>query len=86
MERFQDTPINQQSQEIRKTEVTCRRGQELITVQCPTDITEYENNLDGVDKGDQLCQNGADFSTKAHFKKEVTILNSFQGPPFTLPW
>ena len=69
MEIFQDTPIHHQSSKLEKTEVTQRRGQEIINVQCPIDITEYQQNMDGVDRGDQLRQHGADFSAKAHFRK-----------------
>ena len=39
---------------ILKTEVTQRRGQELINVQCPTDIPNYQQNINGFDRGDQV--------------------------------
>ena len=50
-------------------EVTQRRGQELITVECPTDITAYQHNIDGVDRGDKFHKHNAGFSGKDQFKK-----------------
>ena len=69
MEIFQDTQIHQQSRGIKKIEVTRRRGQEIITMQYLIGITEYQHNMDGVDRGDQLHQHSAGFPAKAHFKK-----------------
>ena len=56
---------------LRKLEkkVTQCRYKELITVQCPKYITEYQHNMYGIDRGYQLCQHSADFSAKDHFKK-----------------
>ena len=49
---------------LEKIEVTRRIGQELITVQCPTYITDYQHNMDLVDKGYQLFQHGAGFEIR----------------------
>ena len=38
-------------------------------MKCLTDITEYQHNMDEVDRVYQLHQHGAGFSAKAHFKK-----------------
>ena len=38
-------------------------------MQCPTDINNYQQNIYGVDRGEQICQHSAGFSSKAHFKK-----------------
>ena len=50
-------------------EVTRRTGPNLITVTCPNDIIMYQQNMDGVDRGDQHRVMGAGFANVAHFKK-----------------
>ena len=46
-----------------------RNGAKLIDVQCPNDIILYQQNMGGVDRGDQHRIVGAGFSNVAHFKK-----------------
>ena len=50
-------------------EVTRRTGPNLITVTRPNDITMYQQNMDGADRGDQHRVMGAGFPNVAHFKK-----------------
>ena len=50
-------------------EVQRRSGRDIITVKCPNDVIEYQNNMDGVDRGDQHRMMGAGFANVAHFKK-----------------
>ena len=55
---------------LRKTrimEVSRRRGWDIHQVVCPEDLTGYHHNMDGVDRGVQLRENGTSFSTKEHF-------------------
>ena len=37
-------------------------------MQCPTDITEYQHNIDQADKGGHIFLHGAGFSAKSHLK------------------
>ena len=46
-----------------------RNGANLIEVDCPNDIVLYQQNMGGVDRGDQHRIVGAGFSNVAHFKK-----------------
>ena len=52
------------------TQVVQRRnGANIIDVTCPNDIVLYQQNMGGVDRGDQHRMIGAGFSNVAHFKK-----------------
>ena len=52
------------------TQVVHRRnGANIIDVTCPNDIVLYQQNMEGVDRGDQHRMIGAGFSNVAHFKK-----------------
>ena len=44
-------------------------GKDKIEVRCPNDIIMYQENMGGVDRGDQHRIMGAGFSNVAHFKK-----------------
>ena len=46
-----------------------RNGANLIDVECPNDIILYQQNMGGVEHGDQHWIVGAGFSNVAHFKK-----------------
>ena len=46
-----------------------RNGANIIDVTCPNDIVLYQQNMGGVDRGDQHRMIGAGFSNVAHFKK-----------------
>ena len=54
---------------LEKTEVTQQRGQEIITLQCPTDITKNQQNMNGADRGEKLLQHSAGFPAQSHFKR-----------------
>ena len=49
--------------------VTRRVGAKIVTVKCPSDIVQYQQNMGGVDRGDQHRVMGAGFANVAHFKK-----------------
>ena len=67
--------------------VTRRVGANLVTVKCPSDIVQYQQNMGGVDRGDQHRVMGAGFANVAHFKKwykkafmgiaDFSLLNAF---------
>ena len=40
-------------------EVSRRRGRDIHQFVCPEDLTEYNQNMDGVDQGNQLRYHGA---------------------------
>ena len=44
-------------------------GSGLIQVECPNDIIFYQQNMGGVDQGDQHHTVGAGFANVSHFKK-----------------
>ena len=46
-----------------------RRGQDIHQDVCTEDLTEYHQNIDSVDQGNHFRENGAGFTSKAHFKK-----------------
>ena len=46
-----------------------RNDANLLDVECPNDIVLYQQNMGGVDRGDQHRTVGARFSNVAHFKK-----------------
>ena len=56
---------------MKKGETVIKRqvGSEAVDVKCPNDIVEYQENMDGVDRGDQHRLMGAGFANVAHFKK-----------------
>ena len=49
--------------------VTRRVGANIVNVKCPADIVQYQQNMGGVDQGDQHRVMGAGFANVAHFKK-----------------
>ena len=70
--RWKDSRILQTVSTIMKPGIkTITRGvrSDLIDVRCPSDIVEYQNYMDGVDRGDQHRVMGAGFANVAHFKK-----------------
>ena len=70
--RWKDSKILQTVSTIMKPgikTITRRVGSDLIDVRCPSDIVEYQHNMDGVDRGDQHRVMGAGFANVAHFKK-----------------
>ena len=70
--RWKDSRILQTVSTIMKPgikTITRRVGSDLIDVTCPSDIVEYQNYMDGVDRGDQHRVMGAGFANVAHFKK-----------------
>ena len=48
-------------------EVKRRTGAKILDVKCPNDIMMYQQNMDGVDRGDQHRVMGARFSNVSHF-------------------
>ena len=46
-----------------------RIGSNIIEVDCPNDIILYQQNMGGVDRGDQHRTVGAGFANVSHFKK-----------------
>ena len=46
-----------------------KRGRDIHQVFCPEDLIKYHQNMDGVDRIDQLRDQGAVLSSKPHFKK-----------------
>ena len=44
-------------------------GSHRQTFPCPTVLQQYQQNMFGVDKGDQLRAAGGGFAKKPHFKK-----------------
>ena len=46
-----------------------RTGAKIIDVNCPNDIKMYQENMGGVDCGDQHRVIGAGFANVSHFKK-----------------
>ena len=46
-----------------------RIGSNIIEVDCPNDIILYQQNMGGVDRGDQHCTVGAGFANVSHLKK-----------------
>ena len=51
------------------TEVQRRNGANILNVPCPNDIVLYQQNMGGVDRGDQHRVVGAGFANVSHFKK-----------------
>ena len=64
-----------------------RVGPDIVVFPCPSALVEYQQNMGGVDRGDQTRLMGAGFATKAHYKKwykkaffailDFMLLNSF---------
>ena len=50
-------------------QVRRRVGQERRTVDCPQVVMHYQQNMGGVDRGDQKRDHFGAFAAKAHFKK-----------------
>ena len=46
-----------------------RRGWDVKQVICTEDSNEYNQNMDGVDRGNQLREHGSGLYNKAHFKQ-----------------
>lgn len=46
-----------------------RIGSQRIDFACPHTLIQYQKNMFGVDKGDQMRLHGGGFSIKVHFKK-----------------
>ena len=46
-----------------------RNGSKIIQVECPNDIILYQQDMGGVDRGDQHRTVGAGFANVSHFKK-----------------
>jgi len=44
-------------------------GLQKLTFNCPAIIWRYQQNMFGVDKGDQIRAAGGGFALKAHYKK-----------------
>lgn len=44
-------------------------GSQKVDFDCPNALIQYQKNMFGVDKGDQMRTHGAGFSNKVHFKK-----------------
>ena len=64
-----------------------RTGSVLINVTCPNNVIMYQQNMGGVDRGDQHRLMGAGFANVSHFKKwykkaflgicDFSLLNAF---------
>ena len=55
--------------------IQCRNGSTIIDVTCLNDIIMYQNNMGGVNHGDQLRVIGAGFANVAHFKNSTKTLS-----------
>lgn len=51
------------------TTVKRQSGATKLDVPCPIVLQQYQKNMFGVDKGDQMRAHGAGFSNRVHFKK-----------------
>ena len=70
--RWKDSKTLQTVSTVMKSgsqKVQRRNGSNIIEVDCPNDIVLYQQNMGGVDCGDQHRIVGAWFSNVAHFKK-----------------
>eukprot|EP00957_Ditylum_brightwellii_P138051 10524783-Ditylum_brightwellii.AAC.1 len=70
--RWKDSKVLQFISTLRMTdivEVSRCRGQNMMIVACPSDITSYQDHMDAADRGDQRCLHRAGFSSNAHLKK-----------------
>ena len=57
--------VMQKGEQIVKRQV----GANLVDVRCPNDIVLYQQNMGGVDRGDQHRMVGAGFANVSHYKK-----------------
>ena len=55
--------------------IQCRNGSTIIDVTCLNDIVTYQNNMGGVNHGDQHRVIGAGFDNVAHFKNSTKMLS-----------
>ena len=72
MTRWKDSKILQIISTVMQPgigEVRRRQGATVLRVKCPNDVIMYQNNMGGVDRGDQHRVVGAGFANVAHFKK-----------------
>jgi Transposase IS4 len=51
------------------TAITCQIGPQQAQFACPAAIRHYQENMGGVDKGDQFRSHFGGFASQSHFKK-----------------